>query len=232
MKITDVILSKPFLYSSDGFDRSRLFIQTMEQFIETSEAKEVKHFEELAQSLSPEDKDEFWQWNYPIHWQDIFGVRIRSAFCIQLCSQVEAILSDIAHRIQVIKDCPVMGKKKKFKQGSILERHKRYFYEYANFEGPDEELWAKMGFVLRIRNAHIHFQGFDVKMDDDSDFLKFLFSLPNIGVEYNFIELKAGACDAFLEIVDYFHKGLLQEYETFRKKTLASDQWHKGGAEE
>lgn len=179
-----------------------------------------------TQALSPEAKDEFWQWNFPIHWQDIFGVRIRSAFCIQLCSQVEATLGDIAHRIEVIEGCPAIGKinKKEFKMGSTLDKHKRYFTKYAEFKSLDEDLWEKMGFVFRIRNAHIHFQGFDLKVDDDNKFRQFLTILPSVGVEYNFIELKAGACKAFMEIVEFFHEELIKEYEIYRKTRLASFQ--------
>ncbi len=212
------------LDTSDWLNRSRFFIDTMEKFIETSETEEVKHFEKLAGSLSDQEKDEFWQWNYPIHWQDIFGVRIRSAFCIQLCSQVESTLGDIAHRIQFIKSCPPIGKKKKFKQGSMLERHKRYFNEYAQFVGPVEEIWEKMGFVFRIRNAHIHFQGFDVKMDDDDSnkFRQFLSSQSDIGVEHNFTELKEGSCGPLIKIAECFYKDIVKEYENYRIKILSS----------
>lgn len=227
----EVLLGTGLIGPLDAYEelkRSRFFIESMELYIDSSETAEIKQLEIQAQALSPEAKDEFWQWNYPIHWQDIFGVRIRSSFCIQLCSQVEATLGDIAHRIQVIERIPAIGKtnKKEFKTGSTIEKHKRYFTKYAKFEGFDEVLWAKMGFVFRIRNAHVHFQGFDSKMDKDIEFRQFLTALPNVGIEHNFIELKTGSCEALMEIVECFHEEIIKKYEFYRKKCLASYQRH------
>ncbi len=187
----------------------------MEQYIASSETAEVKRLEAQAQALSNEAKDEFWQWNYPIHWQDIFGVRIRSAFCAQLCSQVEATLGDIAHRVQVIERCGVAVKNIK---GSTLERHKLYLIAFAKFESPKTELWKEMGFVFRIRNIHVHQQGYGGEIAQDKAFSQFLSSLPEVSTQNNFIELKAGSCIALLEITERFHIALLAEYEAYRQR--------------
>jgi len=212
------------LDAAEELRRSRFFIKTMEQYIASSERTEVKQLEAEAQALSDEVKDEFWQWNYPIHWQDIFGVRIRSAFCAQLCSQVEAALGDIAHRIQVIERCSALGKNKKFKKGSTLDKHKRYFTQYAKFDGPEDELWLRMGFVFRIRNAHVHNQGYAGDIDRDNAFGHFLSSLPQISTQNNFIELKAGSCIALLEITERFNNALLEEYEVYRQRALTLER--------
>lgn len=209
------------LYATEELKRARFFIETMEEFIDSSETAEVKELEAHAASLSEEAKDEFWQWNYPIHWQDIFGVRIRSAFCAQLCSHVEATLGDIAHRVQVIERCPIKVRDIK---GSTLEQHKLYLVTFAKFEGPAPELWKKMGYVFRIRNAHIHQQGYDIDIARHKEFASFLGLLPNVGTDNSFIELKAGSCPALLEIVEEFHGALLKEYEAYRQRALTIER--------
>ena len=209
------------LYANDEMKRSRFFIATVENFIAASETAEVNELEAQAAPLSMEANDEFWQWNYPIHWQDIFGVRIRSAFCAQLCSHIEATLGDIAHRVQVIERCPIKVRDIK---GSTLEQHKLYMATFAKFVGPAPELWKKMSYVFRIRNAHIHQQGFDADIAKNSEFAQFLASLPDVGTDNNFIELRAGSCPALLEIAEEFHDALLKEYEAYRQ--LASTTEH------
>ncbi|MGQ5490023.1 hypothetical protein ACUH78_14345 [Thauera sp. ZXT1-4] len=186
------------LYATDELQRSRFFIETMEKIIYSSETAEIKVLEQNITSLTEEDQEEFWQWNYPIHWQDIFGVRIRSAFVVQLCSHIEATLGDIAHRVRVIERCAIEVRHIK---GSTLEQHKLYLDTFAKFEGPPPDIWKNMAHVFRIRNVHVHQQGYGGEIANDREFSLFLASLPNIRIENNFIELRAGACTALLEIV-------------------------------
>jgi hypothetical protein len=208
----------------DAFEelkRSRFFIETMEEFISSSETAEVKELEARVQALSDDAKDEFWQWHYPIHWQDIFGVRVRSAFCALLCSQVEATLCDIARRVNVIERSAIQVKNLK---GSTLEQHKLYLEAFAKFDGPSPELWKEMGFVFRVRNSHVHQQGYAGEIADDRGFAQFLASLPDVATQNNFIELKAGSCIALLEIAERFHAALLSEYEAYRQRAQALER--------
>lgn len=209
------------LYATDELQRSRFFIETMEQFIESSETAEVKELEAKIASLSEEAKDEFWQWNYPIHWQDIFGVRIRSAFVAQLCSHVEATLGDIAHRVRVIERCAIEVRHIK---GSTLEQHKLYLDTFAKFDGPPPDIWKKMAHVFRIRNIHIHQQGYGGEIANDKEFSAFLASLPNVSIQNNFIELKAGSCIALLETGQEFHNAIVKEYGAYRQRALALER--------
>ena len=205
------------LHATEELKRARFFLETMEKFVETSENAEVKQLEVHAQELSEEAKDEFWQWHYPIHWQDIFGVRIRSAFCSQLCSHIEATLGDIAHRIQVIERCQVELRHIK---GSTLEQCRLYFAAFARFDGPPPDLWKRMANLFRIRNVHVHQQGYAGDLTKDKDFASFLADLPEVGTQNDFIELRAGSCFALLAIAEEFHESLLDEYEAYRLRAI------------
>ena len=221
---SEILHGRGILGPSDATEelkRSRFFIETMEQFVASSESDEVKALEREAKDLSPEAKDEFWQWHYPIHWEDIFGVRIRSAFVAQLCSHVEALLGDIAHRVQVIERSKVLLKHLK---GTALEQAQLYFTAFGRFEGPNPDLWAKMTDVFRIRNIHVHEQGYARELPDDKRFASFLQSLPNVRTEHNFVELRAGSCLAILEIVQEFQTAILAEYEAYRGRAVALER--------
>jgi hypothetical protein len=207
--------------------RSRFFIETMEQFVSSSEGAEVKALEKSVSGLSAEAKDEFWQWHYPIHWEDIFGVRIRSAFVAQLCSHIEALLADIAHRVQVIERSSMLLKHLK---GTALEQARLYYQAFGRFGPPDEELWAKMVHIFRIRNIHVHEQGYARELPDDKRFLAFLQSLPNVGIDHNFVELRAGSCAAILSIAEAFQASLLAEYEAYRQRSLAVEKMSRKDA--
>lgn len=212
------------LNAVEELKRSRFFIETLEQFITTSETSEVKELEAQALARSEDATDEFWQWHYPIHWQDVFGVRIRSAFCAQLCSQVEATLGDMAHRVHVIERSPISVKSLK---GSTLDQHKLYLKAFAKFESPSPELWTEIGYVFLIRNAHTHQQGYTDKIGSDSGFSQFLASLPDVGTQNNFIELKSGSCMALMNIVDRFQDSLLNEYEVYRKRAHTLERYRR-----
>ena len=209
---------------TDALQRSRVFIKTMEQFIYSSETSDVTALTAKAQTLSDEARDEFWQWHYPVHWQDIFGVRIRSAFCAQLCSLIEAVLGDIARRIEVIDQCVIALKQ--LNAPTTLGKYKLYLEAFGKFTGPSPEAWKNMGFLFRIRNAHIHEQGYagDLSSSKGEAFRVFLAGLPGVNTHSDFIELRADSCLALLDITERFHHDLLREFEAYRQRALIMER--------
>jgi hypothetical protein len=219
--LNDYLYETGFFGSFDTLnelERSKFFIIEIEQYVSSSESAELKQLSKGTEHFTKEQKDEFWQIYYPVHWQEIFGVRIRSSFCVQLCSLVEATLSDVANRIHIIENCPQFNKmnKPRFKRGTTLDKYKLYFREKANLNRLDDQLWINMSYIFRIRNAHIHFQGFDHKLEEDNDFKNFLSSIPGIRFLNSFIDLRQGACEAFLDISHEFLTDLLENYSSYR----------------
>jgi hypothetical protein len=173
----------------EEFRQAGFFIKTMEDFIESSTAAEVERLQTDASTLDPDDLDEFWAWNFPAHWEDVIGARIRSAFCTQLCSQVEATLGKICELVRILERCPLTIKD--VKSGAVLEQHRKYLSKVGQFKSPPAPLWDEMGHVFRLRNIFIHEEGF-VGAERDRSLLTFLSSIPNIKIQHNFVELQAG----------------------------------------
>jgi hypothetical protein len=193
---------------SEELRQSRFFIDTMERFISDSEKEEVDALKEQTESMTDDEKDDFWQNNFPVHWDEVFGIRIRSAFCTQLCSQVEGTLSSISGYVQVLSRSPLSFKN--IKGPTVLEQHRLYLESFGSFSGPSNTLWKEMGHMFRVRNVQ-----------DDRDFVAFLDRLPNVGTRSDFIELQAGSCPAFLDIAERFQEVLFAEYQALRERLVA-----------
>lgn len=160
----------------------------------------------------------FWQNNYPVHWEENFGTRTRSAFCIQLCSHVESVLVDIAERVRIIERCAGIKVKK---NAPAIWQYKAYFESAAKFLGPPARLWEQTNFVSLIRNAFVHNHGCSNKIGKVSEFDSFLANLPQVDVHGDLIDMKASSCTALLDIAERFHTALLEEYKKYQRRTQA-----------
>jgi hypothetical protein len=208
----------PFMVSEE-LRQSRFFIDTMERFIYDSERDEVDLLKEQTESMTADEKDDFWQNNFPVHWNEVFGIRIRSAFCTQVCSQVESTLSSIADNVRVLARSPLSFKD--IKGSTVLEQLRLFLEAFGKFAGPSDLLWREVGYLFRVRNVHVHEQGYFGKYADDRKFVAFLEKLPNVRIQSDFIELQAGACPAFLDIAERFQTALFAEYQALRERLIA-----------
>ena len=127
------------LYRLDEVSRLDSYITVMEKFLESSILAELDSLEPTLAKLTDIEKDVFLQDNYPVHWEDNFGTRIRSAFCIQLCSYVEEVLVDLSTRIHVIGRCSAIKLRKHL---PAIGQYESYFADNAEFSAPAPQLWG------------------------------------------------------------------------------------------
>lgn len=223
-KLRDYLLhSKGFMNPTftalEELRQAKHYIITMEEFIASSELAEVTELEKQTESMTKDEKDEFWQWNAPIHWEEIFGVRIRSSFCIQLCSQVESTLEQIAKNVNIIAECPITVKN--IQAQNTLSKYRLYNESFGKFKSPSESMWKEMGFLFNIRNIYVHEQGYLGDMNKNIEFMTFLKKLPNISIRGDFIDLKANSCQHLLDISVRFHNELFAEYDKYKKEIIS-----------
>jgi hypothetical protein len=208
------------LMVNEEFRQAGFFIRTMEDFIEASTAAEVARLQAEASALNSDDAEEFWAWNFPVHWEEVIGARIRSAFCTQVCSQVEATLGKICELVRVLERCPLTIKD--VKSGAVLEQHRKYLSKVGKFNSPPSTLWDEMGHVFRLRNILIHEEGY-VGAERDRSLVNFLSSLPNIRIQNGFVELQSGSCPALLDIAKRFSDALFAEYDVLIRRLRAAE---------
>ena len=202
----------------DEIQKTQLFIDTMETFIEESEKNEISLLSKGIEDLSESERDEYWQWHYPIHWQEIFSNRIRSSCILQLCTFMEGELKEICNRVMVIGDVPLKVSDLK---GSTLTRPKKYFEAFANFEKPSPKSWKAIEFVFDIRNVMIHEAGFAGNYRNYNRIKSFARNIEGISFQYDCIEVNKVFCEYCLKEIENFCFELHESYELFRVAKLA-----------
>lgn len=204
----------PFL-SLDEISKSKMFIETMEDFIKSSEDEEVASLSRRICHLSAEQRDEYWQDNYPVHWQEIFATRIRSTFVIQLCSSVEGQIDEVCRRIEMIARVPL---KLSNLNGSILEKGRRYMEAFGSFTAPSDADWKVIERIFQVRNVFVHERGFIGKYQHENKIIEFAKFVPGLKLQNSFIELELGFCEHCVVATAIFVECLRESYEAFRSQ--------------
>lgn len=206
-----------FIYPyGEELNKTRFFLRTMEDFVANSEKEEVSALEKGIEALTPEQKDEYWQWHYPIHWQEIFSNRLRASFLMQLCSFVEGELNELSKRVEVISNAPIgVGDLR----GSTLSKPKKFLQAFGRFESPPEELWNVIERIFDVRNVMVHAAGFSGAYRDHKKIVEFATKVPGLTLENEHIRADRPFCEYCLERVADFCRLLHEQYESYRKAT-------------
>jgi hypothetical protein len=210
-----------FVYPyQEELKKTDFFLRTVEDFVASSERDEVAELEKSIEGLSPEQRDEYWQWHYPIHWQEIFSNRLRASFIMQLCSFVEGELNEICQRVEVISQAPIeVGDLK----GSTLSRPKKYLMAFARLDKPGEESWQLLERIFDVRNVMVHESGFAGAYRNHKKIVELASVAPGLSLRNDHIEVKRTFCEYGLKAVSEFCGQLHEAYEAFRatNQTLA-----------
>lgn len=203
-----------FIYPhSEELKKSKFFLDTMETLVLSAEQHEVSTLEAKTQGLTPEQLDEYWQWHYPIHWQEIFSNRLRASFIMQLCSFVEGELNDIACRVGVIAEAPL---KLRDLNGSTLSKPRKFIEAFGHLTQPDNNSWALMEQVFDVRNVMVHEGGFAGSYRNYKQLVIFATTVPGLSFNNGHIEVNREFCDYCILLVSSFVESLHQSYESFR----------------
>lgn len=212
----------PFLYPYwEEINKSKFFLETMEKFVDTSERDEVTALERGIASLTPEQKDEYWQWHYPIHWQEIFSNRLRASFIMQLCSFVEGELGEISGRVKVLTEAPI---KLSDLQGSTLSKPKKYLQAFGRFEQPTEASWVVLERIFDARNVMVHEGGFAGMYRNFNKLVEFAATVPGLSFSNSHIQVERAFCEYCLERVSEFCRELHEAYDAFRQTRQAMER--------
>jgi hypothetical protein len=204
-----------FIYPySEELKKSKFFLETMEDFVASSEQSEVTTLEKGLEGLNSEQKDEFWQWHYPIHWQEIFSNRIRAAFIMQMCSFVEGELNEICDRVRVISRAPI---KVSDLQGSTLSKAKKFLAAFAKLDLPSKTSWDEIQRVFDVRNVMVHEGGFAGSSKNRNKVTEFATIAPGLALDNNHLEVKREFCEYCLASVSRFCDELYGAYHSFRE---------------
>lgn len=214
-----------FIYPhTEELEKSKFFLNTLEELVSSAEQREVSVLEERTQGLTQEQLDEYWQWHYPIHWQEIFSNRIRASFIMQLCSFVEGELNEIASRVGVIANAPL---KLRDITGSTLSKPRKFIEAFGKFTQPDEKSWDLMDRIFDVRNVMVHEGGFAGGYRNEKKLLEFSTKVPGLSFNNRHVDVNREFCDYCLTVISDFVESLHKAYETFRATAQVLEKMKK-----
>lgn len=188
----------------------KLYIGTLEDFIEAEKNAEIKAIVENAGEISNEGQSEFWAWHYPVHWEEIFATQLRSSFLVTLISLVESHISTVANEARAIARASLAPREL---QGEHLERHRRYFEKVLAFDAPKSDLWNDMHDLGELRNRIVHAQSSAHSEDPKKQkrYIQLSKKFPGISVHYSVFQFSAQFPPVALERAEMFLTALYKE---------------------
>lgn len=138
------------------------------ELLNEAETREIEELKGRAAKLPEGRRGFFWQWNYPVHWGEVFIYHFRLSFAIWAMAVAEHHLSWVCEDAKVVTPLPLGWKE--LRSRSRLKEAERFLVKCAGFNAPDEKLWESMRKAYRIRNVVAHGGGyvFDQKEEGSS----------------------------------------------------------------
>lgn len=153
------VCTEPYDVASprDELEKFRFFVREIESFVDQAEKSEVDSLRKTIQHIPKDDQDEFWQWHYPVHWDEIFRFTIRGSVVVSLATLLETLLKRLCYRVALVKKDELSSADGK---GSTLKRARRFLQKVGHFRKPASAAWDEMETFFKIRNVIVHERGF------------------------------------------------------------------------
>lgn len=135
----------------DSLSGFRFYLQTMEDFIDKEEEKEVASIK----AKFPEGAEINWSYHYLAHWEDIFYTQLRSSFIVSIVSFAEIRLKWVCKQVFFITASPIEYNEL-MKRGSDFDRYRKYLNLFGKFNNPSDELWGIINSIYLVRNCIVH----------------------------------------------------------------------------
>ncbi len=186
----------------DAIKEAQFYFDTLVEFIESQEQKEVERLKGLAEAVPYNRKDEFWSHHYPCHWKEIFEGNLTASFIVSLLSALEFYLRGIC---QVLHE----GKSKKLDdyrakgRPSFCKKVRSYLSQYVSADLSSLD-WGTIGKLWRIRNIIAHNQGLCLKESDKRLLNQFVDENDGISIDNDWIQIDQTFCKRVLQTVKKF----------------------------
>jgi hypothetical protein len=189
-----------------NLDELRMFLGTLETFIEQEESQEIAALEKHAAGSD----GEFWARHYPYQWQQIIGSQLRKSFVVSLISLAEFHLGLLCRDVATLTQAKITHEDIK---GSMFTRARKFLETFAAFTSPIGSEWEMIGDVCALRNSIVHNAAL-VDLDKNTQRLEaFMQRAPGISIpSAGMLELQKEFCDFALNGVETFIENLHEQY--------------------
>lgn len=143
-------------WASQEFRDFCRYARSIEGLVDQAEKAELSGLEARAESLPERDREEFWAWNYPVHWDQVVRATFRASTVTAFVSFMETTLTrtaddvrTITHEVLKVNDL----------HGGQIHRCISYLQRFGAFE-ISEAVTQRIDDVVQVRNAQVHANGY------------------------------------------------------------------------
>ena len=200
----------------DELDKFRFFARQMEILIDQAEESELVSLKGSVTGLSAEGQDEFWLWNYPVHWDEIFRAAIRNSMVVSLATFLETFLDRLCSQVSLITRSELNVHDLR---GGILERTRKYFAAIGSFKEPNSAAWTEIGLFFKIRHVIVHGGGFTLGTNHQKAIEHFCKNRTDIRLEHGSIEIEPAFVEFLIDQLKEFIQQLESEFKALCEDT-------------
>lgn len=190
------------LLAKENLQELRLFLDTLEDFIEKQEKREVEALAPLAKG------GDFWVENHPYQWQDIIGSQLRQSFVVSLISATEFHLGHLCKDTATIVQSPILHEDLK---GNLLAQAQKFLVNFGRFSAPVERTWELVGDIYTLRNAIVHNASMIDGTRQKNRLVALIQRAPGISISGGFLEIKREFCIYAHELAESFFQELQEQ---------------------
>lgn len=192
--------------AKEDLDELRLFLNTLDDFIEQEEKRQVA---ELEIHAKPND-GEFWANYYPYQWQQIIGNRLRESFIVSLISLCEFHFGLICRDVAVVTNTKITHEDLR---GGIFVRARKFIDAFTSFKSPSQTDWETISDFYILRNSIVHNASLVDNGRNSERLQAFIKRAPGISnPSIGMLVIKKEFCVYALERVDAVINELQQQY--------------------
>lgn len=210
----------PYEVSSprDELDKVRFLVCRVESFINQAEQSEVESLRRSIQHLPEEAQGEFWQYHYPVHWEEIFRSTIRGSVIVSLVTFLETSARQLCYRVALVTKSELSAAEL---ERFTLKDARKFLQAVGRFQKPIQPAWDEIGLFNKIRNVIVHNAGFTAKSKYKRAIEKFCRNRSDIRLRYEVTEIDPEFLDFMINQLVEFVDQLEKEFLLFCERTRA-----------
>ncbi|MCK4913371.1 MAG: hypothetical protein KAS69_02090 [Planctomycetes bacterium] len=182
----------------DEIGEAQFYFDTLVDFIESQERKEIQHLKEVAKKVPDNRKGDFWEDSYPYYWKNIFEENLKESFIVSLFSMLEVYLD---RTCWVLHDSKLKTPKKCDGEDSIHRFQNCLNQHVPAISSLD---WEQIYKLWRIRCVIAHNQGQCLKEEDKKLLKQFADKTEGISIRNGWIEIDPLFCKSTLIMIKEF----------------------------
>src|SRR5262249_43540825 len=189
-------------------DALRVYLQAMNQLIETGKKQHVDELQVRADKLPEHRRDEFWQWNYPCEWDDVIAAQFYESFVVLAFSVLERNINLFCRDTGIVAQTKVALNDLK---GSYLERAGVFLQRLVGFQRPTTNTWDRLQKMYEVRNALVHYGDYVEPIQLQTRLGEFLRQVKGIKVVQGFVYISLEFCQEVYDTIQGCFTELHQE---------------------